>query len=98
MTTHDRETAALTLLMNTAAIVIDNGIAYAHDEDAERLASLHREFDGGRAHRRLCIDYGAHGAARVALELHGEQGGEPHTVEVFATSLQGPAEACELKN
>lgn len=98
MTAPDRETAAINLLMNTAAIVIDNGISYAHDEDADRLTSLHREFDAGRAHRRLVIDYGAHGSARVALELHGEQGGEPHSVAVFETHLQGPTESYEVKN
>jgi|GEM_PF-4832355 len=90
--THDSTTPteALAALCASAEVVIAEGLAFARSDDPHRFASLPRDFDGGKARRRLVLDYLPAGRVRVALQLIGTQAGQERAAEVFATVLQGP--------
>lgn len=84
------EEAAVNALCHAAELVIEAGAEFARADDPHRFATLPREFDGGKARRRLVLDYLAEGRIRVALQLIGTQGGEERAAELFATTVQGP--------
>ena len=75
-----------------AELVIADGAAHARQDDPHRFATLAREFDDGKARRRLVVDYLAGGQVRISTLLHGTERGEPKVVELFSTVVQGPAD------
>lgn len=85
----DRE-AILGALLDAGELVIGDGIDFARQDDPHRLATLHREFDGGKARRQLRIDYMADGIVSVSLVLLGTKQDEPFEVALFTTIAQGP--------
>jgi hypothetical protein len=90
--TPELESAALHALLEAADVVIACGAQHARADDPHRFGSLPREFDRGEAARRLVIDYQTGGRVRVAMELHGLQGGEHRVAELFGITLQGPVD------
>lgn len=84
------ENVAVATLCQAAEIVMTCGAQYARADDPHRFASLPREFDGGKARRRLVLDYLAGGQIRIALQFIGTQGGEERAAELFTTIVQGP--------
>jgi hypothetical protein len=76
-----------------AELVIADGVAHARVDDPHRFLTLAREFDDGKALRRLVVDYLAGGQVRISTQLHGTERGEPKVVELFSTLIQGPADA-----
>lgn len=87
---HELEAAAVATLCQAAEIVATCGAQYARADDPHRFASLPREFDGGKARRRLVLDYLAGGQIRIMLLFIGTQGGEERVAELFSTLVQGP--------
>lgn len=71
-----------------ADAIIDNGLDFARQDDPHRFATLGREFDDGRALRRLVVDYMPDDRMRIALVFIGTEGGEEKMVEVFSTTVQ----------
>lgn len=92
MTHQELEAAALAALCHSAEIVATFGAQFARADDPHRYASLPREFDGGKARRRLALDYLADGKIRVTLLFIGTQGGEERVAELFSTLVQGPVD------
>jgi hypothetical protein len=89
---HEHEAAALAALCHAADIVATCGAQYARKDDPHRYALLPREFDGGKARRRLVLDYLARGQIRITLLFIGTQGGEERVAELFSTLVQGPVD------
>lgn len=83
----------LTAFCSTAEIVIADGIEHARADDPHRLATLHAEFDQGKARRRLQLDYLGGGQIRITQLLLGTYNGEPKVIELFSTLVQGPHDA-----
>lgn len=83
-------TQHLAAFFPAAEAIIDNGLAYAREDDPHRFATLGREFDGGRALRRLTVDYLPEDRMRIALVFIGTNDGEEKEVEVFSATVQGP--------
>lgn len=81
---------AIQILLEAADAVIADGVSHSRSDDPHRFATLHKEFDDGRARRRLVIDYAGSGTVRVSFHLSGTQQGEPIVCEVFGLNLQGP--------
>jgi hypothetical protein len=82
--------AVVEAFCSAAEYIVNDGMRFARDDDPHRYATLPREFDDGRAVRRLQLDYISGGRIRIALLLIGTSGGEPKTIEVFSTMVQGP--------
>lgn len=74
----------------SAEAIIDDGLQHARDDDPHRFATIGREFDGGKALRRLAVDYLPDERMRISMVFIGTQGGEEKVVEVFSTTVQGP--------
>lgn len=85
----DSDAPIFDTLCRAADLAVNAGLAYARADDPHRFATLAQEFDNGRAARRLVLEYRAAGQVRVVLRLDGYKHGEPNTVEVFSTTLQG---------
>lgn len=83
------------ILCSAADLCITQGLAHARADDPHAFVTLHRQFEDGKARRRMVIDYLGAGRVRVALELHGTHAGKAHAVEVFATIVQGPIDPVE---
>jgi hypothetical protein len=82
--------AVVEAFCGAAEYIITEGLQFARADDPHRFATLSREFDDGRAARRLQVDYLTGGRVRIAQLLIGTSDGEPKTVEVFSTMVQGP--------
>lgn len=80
----------LPVFFASAEAIIDDGLQHARDDDPHRFATIGREFDGGKAVRRLVVDYLPDDRMRIAMVFIGTQGGEEKVVEVFSTTVQGP--------
>lgn len=87
------DNAIFAALCQAADAAIDAGLAYARADDPHRFATLGRQFDAGRAAKRLVLEYLPGDRVRVVLRLDGRHAGEPAAVEVFSTTLQRGAEA-----
>lgn len=87
----DLETAAMNLLLESAEHVIAAGVQHARVDDPHRFATMPSEFDGGRARRRLQVDYLGDGRVDVSLLLLGQQGGEERAAVLFTTIVQAVA-------
>lgn len=80
-------------LCQAADAAIAAGLAYARADDPHRFATLGRQFDGGRAVKRLVLEYLPGGQVRVAMRLDGTSAGDHAAVEVFSTTMQRGDEA-----
>lgn len=74
----------------SAEAIIDDGLQHARQDDPHRYRTMGREFDGGKALRRLQVDYLSGDRMRIALVFIGTKGGEELAIEVFSTIVQGP--------
>ena len=84
------EAAAVDGLCHAADAVIACGVQFARSDDPHLVASLPREFDDGKARRRLVLDYLPGGQIRIALQFTGTLDGEARVAELFAFTVQGP--------
>ena len=83
---------AVNALCNSAEATISYGVEFARADDPHRFATLPSAFDGGKARRRLVLDYLDGGQVRIALQFLGMQAGEERVAEVFAFTVQGPTQ------
>lgn len=74
----------------SAEAIIYDGLQHARKDDPHRFRTMGREFDGGKALRRLQVDYLSDDRMRIALVFIGAQDGQEKAVEVFSTTVQGP--------
>lgn len=65
-----------------------DGVTRTRLDDPHRLATLPKEFDGGKAMRRLTVDWLSEGRIEIALSFVGLSGGQPKQVQVFATVVR----------
>lgn len=91
----DAEASIFEVLCQVADAAVGAGLVYAQADDPHRFATVAQEFDEGRAVRRLVLEYQAGGRVRVALRLDGLQQGEPHSVEVFAHTMEGESDVAK---
>jgi len=80
----------LETFFTSAEALITDGVSHSREDDPHRFKTLGREFDGGKAMRRLTVDYLANDRMRIALSFVGTEDGEAKEVQVFAFTVQGP--------
>lgn len=73
-----------------AAAIVDEGVAFARQDDPHRFASLKAEFDGGKAVPCLVIEGFGLPEQRIAVRFVGARDGQEKVVELFSFSVRMP--------
>lgn len=80
----------MAMFFASAEAIIYDGMIHARQDDPHRFKTIGREFDNGKALRRLTVDYLQGDRMRIALVFIGTHGGQEKVIELFSTTVQGP--------
>lgn len=73
-----------------AAAIVDEGVAFARQDDPHRFNALKGEFDGGKAVPCLVVEGFGLPEQRIAVRFVGARDGQEKVVEVFSFSVRMP--------